>query len=70
MLARVMVPAESGDAAAADWRVLNRANWDDRVPIHLASRFYNLEGFRKTRDSLRKFEPATRRGGAGRPWSG
>ena len=58
MLARVMVPAESGDATVADWRVLNRANWDDRVPIHLASRFYDLEGFRKTRDSLRKFEPA------------
>lgn len=58
MLARVMVPAESGDAAAAGWRVLNRANWDDRVPIHLASRFYDLEDFRKTRDSLRKFEPA------------
>jgi hypothetical protein len=49
MLARVTVPAESGDAAAADWRVLNRANWDDRVPIHLASRFYDLEDFRKTR---------------------
>ena len=53
-----MVPAESGDATAADWRVLNRVNWDDRVPIHLASRFYDLEGFRKTRDSLRNFEPA------------
>ncbi len=58
MLARVMVPAPVGDVTAADWRVLNRANWDDRVPVHLASRFCDLEGFRKTRDSLRKFEPA------------
>jgi hypothetical protein len=44
MLARVMAPAEGGDAAAgAGWRALNRANWDDRVPIHLASRLYDLE---------------------------
>jgi SAM-dependent methyltransferase len=58
MLARVMAPAEGGDAAAAaGWRALNRANWDDRVPIHLASRLYDLEGFRRTRDSLRRFEP-------------
>ena len=26
---------------AADWRRLNRANWDERVPIHLASKFYD-----------------------------
>jgi len=58
MLARVMVPADGGDATAADWRALNRANWDDRVPIHLASQFYDLAGFRETRDSLRRFEPA------------
>ena len=29
-----------------DWRGLNRANWDDRVPVHLASSFYDLAGFR------------------------
>ena len=35
-----------GDGEAIDWRALNRANWDDRVPIHLASSFYDLAGFR------------------------
>ena len=33
-----------------DWRALNRANWDDRVPVHLASSFYDLAGFRAGRD--------------------
>ena len=26
-----------GSGETVDWRALNRANWDDRVPIHLAS---------------------------------
>lgn len=42
----------------ADWRALNRANWDDRVPIHLASSFYDLDGFRAGADTLRPFESA------------
>lgn len=46
------------DGEAVDWRGLNRANWDDRVPIHLASEFYDLDGFRAGRDSLRPFEAA------------
>jgi SAM-dependent methyltransferase len=58
MLAWMMAPGEGGGADADDWRTLNRANWDDRVPIHLASQLYDLEGFRKTRDSLRPFEDA------------
>ena len=29
---------DDGDGETVDWRALNRANWDDRVPIHLASR--------------------------------
>lgn len=54
-----MSEAENGAGPASDdWRTLNRANWDDRVPIHLASRFYDLPGFRETRDSLRPFELA------------
>jgi hypothetical protein len=24
-----------------DWRALNRANWDERVPIHLAAPIYD-----------------------------
>ena len=39
-----------------DWRALNRANWDDRVPVHLASSFYDLAGFRAGACSLRPFE--------------
>ncbi len=41
-----------------DWRALNRANWDDRVPVHLASDGYDLPRFRAGRDSLRPFELA------------
>jgi hypothetical protein len=62
MLARVMAPAEGGDAAAAaGWRALNRANWDDRVLIHLASRLYDLEGFPE--DPGFAAEARARRGG-------
>ena len=43
---------------AVDWRGLNRANWDDRVPVHLASEFYDLEGFRAGASSLQPFEMA------------
>jgi 2-polyprenyl-3-methyl-5-hydroxy-6-metoxy-1,4-benzoquinol methylase len=43
---------------AADWRELNRANWDDRVPVHLASEYYNVAGFRSGVSSLRPFESA------------
>jgi SAM-dependent methyltransferase len=46
------------DGDAVDWRGLNRANWDDRVPVHLASEFYDLEGFRAGASSLRPFETA------------
>ncbi len=46
------------DGDAVDWRGLNRANWDDRVPVHLASEFYNLDGFRAGATSLRPFEAA------------
>ena len=41
-----------------DWRELNLANWDDRVPVHLASAFYDLDGFRSGGSSLRSFEAA------------
>jgi hypothetical protein len=33
------------DGDSVDWRGLNQANWDDRVPVHLASDFYDLDGF-------------------------
>lgn len=44
------------DGDAVHWRELNRANWDDRVPVHLASDFYDVDGFRSGASSLRPFE--------------
>lgn len=40
-----------------DWRRLNRAYWDERVPLHAASSFYDVSGFLSGRDVLRPFEP-------------
>jgi hypothetical protein len=59
-----------GDGGTVNWRRLNRANWDDRVPVHLASSFYDLDGFRAGADTLLSFEPfeaGTYRFPAGRP---
>lgn len=39
-----------------DWRAANRAMWDERVPIHVASPFYDVDGFRAGADALRPFE--------------
>ncbi|RKN05366.1 class I SAM-dependent methyltransferase [Streptomyces radicis] len=39
-----------------DWLRRNRENWDDRVPVHAASDFYDLAGFRAGADTLRPFE--------------
>ena len=35
----------------------NRRNWDERVPIHVGSDFYDTAGFRAGRDSLAPHEP-------------
>ncbi|MFI5527385.1 class I SAM-dependent methyltransferase [Kitasatospora sp. NPDC051853] len=40
------------------WREANRANWDERVPVHLAGPFYDVPGFVAGRDTLHAFEPA------------
>ncbi|GAB3006589.1 class I SAM-dependent methyltransferase [Streptomyces pseudoechinosporeus] len=42
----------------ADWRATNRANWDERVPIHIAGPFYDLPSFVAGKDTLRDFELA------------
>jgi len=34
----------------------NRRNWDERVPIHAASRFYDVDGFKAGRSSLMSIE--------------
>ncbi|MBR8744052.1 bifunctional 2-polyprenyl-6-hydroxyphenol methylase/3-demethylubiquinol 3-O-methyltransferase UbiG [Nocardiopsis sp. MG754419] len=41
-----------------DWLAANRANWDAWVPLHVASDFYDLEGFKAGEDALRDFERA------------
>ncbi|SEG38751.1 Methyltransferase domain-containing protein [Nonomuraea solani] len=41
-----------------DYLQLNRANWDSRVPIHVGSDFYDVEGFKAGRSPLRSFEVA------------
>ena len=46
------------DGDGVDWRALNRANWDDRVPVHLASSLYDVAGFRAGASSLMPFEVA------------
>ncbi|MER5636608.1 class I SAM-dependent methyltransferase [Kitasatospora sp. NPDC002227] len=43
---------------STDWLAANQANWDDRVPFHLASEFYDLPGFVAGGESLRGFELA------------
>jgi SAM-dependent methyltransferase len=40
------------------WFAANRAMWDERVPLHVASRLYDVESFRAGRSSLNDFEPA------------
>jgi SAM-dependent methyltransferase len=42
----------------ADWRETNRRRWDERVPLHLASDFYDVDGFRAGKSALRDFERA------------
>ncbi len=39
-----------------EWRDLNRRAWDERVPLHVASAFYDNETFVAGRSSLRQFE--------------
>ena len=37
---------------AEEWLALNRANWDERVPVHLAAREYDLADLRARRRRL------------------
>ncbi|WP_344329703.1 class I SAM-dependent methyltransferase [Kitasatospora putterlickiae] len=41
-----------------DWLAANRANWDGRVPVHVASEFYDVDGFVAGGEPLRDFELA------------
>ncbi|MBV7669566.1 methyltransferase domain-containing protein [Streptomyces halstedii] len=40
------------------WHEANRARWDERVAIHAAGDFYDLDSFRAGKDALRDFERA------------
>lgn len=46
------------DLDGGAWRAANRACWDERVPIHVGSGFYDVAGFVAGRDALRDFELA------------
>ncbi len=41
-----------------DWRALNRANWDERVPVHLASALYDVTPLRAGTARLNPIEEA------------
>ena len=45
-----------GDIMTEDWRTLNRAHWDERVPIHRDGGFYDVEGFKAGRTTLKPAE--------------
>lgn len=51
-----MVSAHESKPGPGDWREANQAMWDERVPHHVASDFYDLRRFRERRDALRAFE--------------
>lgn len=42
----------------AEYLATNKALWDERVPIHLASDFYDVAGFKAGGQALRDFETA------------
>lgn len=41
-----------------DWLAINRAYWDERVPIHIQGRFYDVDSFKAGRSTLRRQEVA------------
>lgn len=45
-------------ADPSQWRELNRAWWDERVPIHVRSELYDVAGFKEGKEQLRPFELA------------
>lgn len=39
-----------------EWLETNRANWDERAPIHVSGEFYDVESFKAGAERLRPFE--------------
>jgi SAM-dependent methyltransferase len=52
------VPLITMATTPSDWRAVNRATWDERVPVHVSGPFYDLPAFVAGRDSLQNFEAA------------
>ncbi|HWH18617.1 MAG TPA: class I SAM-dependent methyltransferase [Allosphingosinicella sp.] len=48
----------SRGAGSAQSFALNRASWDERVAVHVASRFYDVDAFRAGKDMLGPIESA------------
>ena len=44
------------NASEPQWRQANRAMWDERVPIHAASRFYDQKAFLAGKDHVEGFQ--------------
>lgn len=42
--------------APADWNEANRRHWNERVPIHMGSAFYDVEGFVGGKPQVQPFE--------------
>lgn len=40
------------------WRETNRSYWDERVPLHVRGSFYDVDGFKAGRSTLRDYELA------------
>ena len=47
---------DDGPVPDIDWMELNRLNWDERVPIHVASKFYDVQGFKSGAPAVQPFE--------------
>jgi 2-polyprenyl-3-methyl-5-hydroxy-6-metoxy-1,4-benzoquinol methylase len=58
VVGRIPPRARGESASMEDYRSVNRAWWDERVPIHAAGEFYDVPGFLAGGDTLREFEKA------------
>ncbi|WP_329620196.1 acyltransferase domain-containing protein [Streptomyces sp. NBC_01255] len=55
-LIKELLAAGAPEPAETDYLEVNRALWDERVPIHVESDHYDVEGFRRGADPIREFE--------------
>src|SRR5690349_24651804 len=51
-------PVEHAVMAPTDWQTTNRANWDERVRVHLGPGGYDLTALRAGRERLNAIEEA------------